>query len=126
MTIPKHKITAYQAYLIAENRAVASIREHIRYAERFAEFAGRRMLSPQLLEEYRKYIDDNYTTSNSKNNCVSYINVLLKFLKYNELKVAYFRTKRTKTVPKVLPLTDDDIANLLQFAKNHNGGGDSN
>ena len=119
MTIPKSQINDYQAYLNSQNRASTSIREHIRYAERLAEFAGNRKLDQQLLEEYRNYIEKNYTTANSKNGCISFINAFLRFLGHNDLIIAYFNRNKTSRKAKILPLTNDDITKLLNYADAH-------
>jgi len=119
MTIPQSKINDFQSYLVSENKASATIREHIRYANRFAGFVASRKLSKQLLKEYRQYIDESYSTYNSKNSCITYVNALLKFLGKDELIIHYFESSRVATKLKTPALTDDDITTLLNYADNH-------
>jgi len=116
MTIPKPKIAAYGKYLTSQNKSTTVVREYVRYATRFAEFVNRRKLCELLLKEYRRYIDQQYSTHNSKNACVSYVNSLLKFLGEEELLLPYFETSRAGVGLKTPPLTDDDIAKLLRYA----------
>jgi len=116
MTISKYTIKAYSNHLTSTNIAQSYINEHIRYANRFAEFVGRRKLCTPLLNEYRQYIDTNYTTHNSKNSCVSYVNTFLKFLGRPELVLAYFDSNRVEVKLKTPALTDEEIAALLRYA----------
>jgi len=122
MTIPQSIITTFREHLIAENKASSTIKEHIRYANRFTQFVDSRNLSKELIEEYRQYIDGYYTTYNSKNACISYINSFLKFLGYDELQISFFRTSRTTVKLRTSPLTDEDITKLLHYASNYISG----
>ena len=117
MTVHPAKISSYHDYLAAEGKSNVSITEHIRYATRFVTFVCNRTLSKQLMEEYRKYIDIKYTTHNSKNNCISYVNSFLKFLGENELILAYFEPNRRNVKIKTAALTDGDIITLLHYAE---------
>ena len=117
MTIPKSQIAAFYSALVSENKSHISINEHIRYANRFADFVGGRKLCEPLLNEYRQHINAKYTTHNSKNSCVSYVNTLLKFLGKDDLVIAYFESNRTTLKIKTAPLTDDDISILLSYAE---------
>ena len=126
MTISKSKIKAYQKHLVSENRADSSIKEYIRSANRFAEFVGKSNLCERVVAEYRTYIDEYYTTYNSKNNSVAYANSILKFLGKEELVMPYFESNRVGLKVKTLALTDEDITKLLNYAENYKQGCDSN
>ena len=119
MSIPQSKITDYQDHLIHENRTSASMKEHIRYANRFVKFLGERELCEGVLKEYRKHIDEYYSTYNGKNSCVSYVNSLLRFLGKNELQIAYFEANRIAVKIKTPPLTEDEITKILYYADNY-------
>ena len=125
MTISQSKIKAYQKHLVSENRADSSIKEYVRYANRFAEFVGKSKLSKRVVVEYRRHIDENYTTYNSKNNSVAYANSLLKFLGKDELAIPYFESSRVGLKIKTPALTDEDITKLLNYAENYKLGCDS-
>ena len=118
MTIPTSKITEYNHYLSSENKPPAVIKEHIRYANRFANFVGNRRLTLQLLSEYRIYINERYNTHNSKNSCVGYINIFLRYLGKKELQLAYFESSRMEIKLKSPILTDSDISKILSYAYN--------
>jgi len=122
MTIPQTKIIAYNEFLISEGRANSSVREHMRYANRFVEFIGGRRLCAEVLNEYRKYLDERYTTCNSKNSCISHVNSLLRFLGAAELVLPYFETSRSSMKLKTSMLTDEDIDILLSYADNYSQG----
>jgi|GEM_PF-1524248 len=115
MTISPSTIEAYKNYLVSKNRASAAITEHLRYANRFAAFIGCEKLCVELLLEYRRYIDEKYTTYNSKNACISYANSFLRFLNETELLLAYFERKRGSAKIKTPALTEEDITKLLHY-----------
>jgi len=116
MTIPKSQIAAFYYALVSDNKSHTSINEHIRYANRFADFVGSRKLGKSLLNEYRQHINAQYSTHNSKNSCVSYVNSFLNFLGKPELAIAYFETSRVEVKLKTPALTDEEIIALLHYA----------
>ncbi|MCL2190281.1 MAG: hypothetical protein FWC16_14745 [Defluviitaleaceae bacterium] len=115
MTIPQQKITAYRNFLVTQNKSKGRVGEYIRYVNRFAAFTASRPLDTALTEEYRQHIDTYYSTYNSKNNCVFYINAFLKFLNREELLIAYFPPNRAEVKIKTAALTDEDINKLLHY-----------
>ena len=122
MTIPSSQIDAYREYLIVENKASSTIKESVRYVNRFSQFVGDKNLFKGLLDEYRQYIDGYYATYNGKNACISYINSFLKFLGHDEWQISYFKTSRTAVKLRTSPLTDEDITKLLHYASNYTSG----
>ena len=124
MTISQAQICAYKELLISENKADSSIKEHLRYVNRFVKFVANQPLSQELLNEYRQYIDGRYTTFNGKNGCISYINSFLRFIGEDELVMPYFEVERTALRLRTLPLSDEDIENLLNFVNNKTKGSD--
>ena len=124
MIISQSTINTYHDHLVSENKLKETIQEHMRYAKRFANFTGERELDEQLINEYRNYIDVFYTNYNGKNGCISYTNSFLKFIGEEELLMPYFEVKRTTLMLRTPPLTDEDIANLLNFVNDKAKGSD--
>ena len=118
MTILPSAIAAFREYLISENKANSTIKEYMRYVNRFAAFAGDCPLDEPLINQYRGRINGFYNTANSKNSCISYTNSFLKFLGRNDLLMPNFTLNRAAVKLKTPALTDEDIEKLLHYADN--------
>ena len=114
MTITQQQIRRYAEHL--SSAGYKSTVEYVRYAKRFADFAGERELTAELLAEYRKQLSSIYNNPISANSAVSYTNSLLRYLGNAEYRLPYFDVDRRGYENTIPTLTESELDRLLEYA----------
>jgi integrase len=112
MPIQPETVTLFAESLKSDGKAAQTVKAYSAKARLFAEYVGRREITPELLASYRDHILSLYKTPRSQNGNVSVTNIFLRFIGCGHLiePVAY---DQYKLYSKKAELTPAELQALL-------------
>lgn len=93
-------LSAFEQYLIREERAAATIRKYLRDARSFESFAAGREWSKDLTLEWKKTLIGKGLAARSVNSMLASLNAYCRFYGREDCATKYMRLPRRPTVPR--------------------------
>ena len=110
-------LDAYRDELQAEEKSGHTIEKYMRDARRFADYAGDRAITKELVIEYKNSLMTGDYAVSSTNSMLASLRHLLHFLGRDECCVKSLRTQQQVYCPEEKELTREEYFKLLDAAK---------
>ena len=113
--ITRKSINEYKEYLLAAEKAKATVTKYINEAERLAEYLNGNQLSKRALLEYREILAENFS-SRTVNTKLAAINGYLSFIGADEYKVQLLKVQRRAFIDESRELSAVEYKRLVNAA----------
>lgn len=107
----------YAAYLYCEEKSDATQEKYLRDVKAFCNFAGNRIISKELVVEWKRYLITEKYAARSINSMLASVNSFLSFLGKGECKVKNMRLQRNAYCEEEKELSKAEYFRLLEAAK---------
>lgn len=114
-SITRKSINEYKEYLLAAEKAKATVTKYINEAERLAEYLNGNQLSKRALLEYREILAENFS-SRTVNTKLAAINGYLSFIGADEYKVQLLKVQRRAFIAENRELSAVEYKRLVNAA----------
>ena len=114
-SITRKSINDYKQYLLAAEKAKATVTKYINEAERLAEYLNGAQLSKRALLEYRETLAENFS-SRTVNTKLAAINGYLAFIGADEYKVHLLKVQRKAFIAENRELSAAEYKRLVNAA----------
>jgi len=111
------QITAYEQYLINEEKSTATVEKYLRDVRAFFSFVKERILDKELMISYKQYLMDKGYAVRSINSMLASVNSFLGFLDLAAYKVKNVRQQKSAYASEEKELTREEYLRLLEAAK---------
>lgn len=115
--ITESLLDTYRQKLIMEEKSAATVEKYLRDVRAFFAFAGRTILTKQLVMAYKRHLAEGGYAIRSINSMVGSVNSLLDYLGCPECKVKAIRQQRKIYCAEEKELTKPEYLRLLETAK---------
>lgn len=118
----ERKLTEYMVQqfgerLIHEEKSTATVEKYLRDVRTFCIFAGRQLISKEVVMTYKKYLQEKGYAVRSINSMLASLNSLLEFLGWQDCKVKCLRQQKQTYCAEDKELTKAEYLRLLEAAK---------
>lgn len=113
---PQH-LNDFRAYLLDEEKSMATIQKYVRDARAFLNYAAGRTVTKALTVAYKKELQDQCYAVRSVNSMLASLNALLDYLEWGDCKVKHLKYQRQTFFPEEKELTKEEYKRLLTVAK---------
>ena len=114
--VPQH-LVSFRAYLIREEKSVATIEKYLRDTYAFFEYADGREITKELAVAYKNELQKKNYAVRSINSMLASINSLLDFMDWTDCKVKTLRCQRQTYCAEEKELTKAEYMRLLEASK---------
>lgn len=114
----KH-LQGFRNDLFEAEKSAATIEKYCRDAGKFFAFAGKSVLTKELVIAYKKHLEEAHYAVRSINSMLTSLNRFLQYLGREDLKVKTIRIQRKVYCEEQQELTKAEYLRLLEAAKNH-------
>ena len=115
--LTKDQLTAYAAYLRAEERSPGTIENYLRHVGAFAAWAGKRLLSRELAAEWKAHLLSRGYAPVSVNAMLAALNGFFRFLGREDCRVKFLKIQRRLFREAGRELTRPEYERLLAAAQ---------
>ena len=111
-------LTAFEKYLLREEKSAATVGKYLRDVRAFVCYAAGRPVTKELTVSYKKELEERAYKPRSVNSMLVSLNRMLEFLGAAECKVKTLRIQKPAYLTEDKELTKAEYARLLAAAKN--------
>ena len=115
--ITQTHLTAFEEYLLREEKSAATVEKYLRDARAFVLYADGKILSKELTVAYKKSLEDTGYKPRSINSMLASLNHFLDFMGAGECKVKTVRVQKQTFLTAEKELSKDEYIRLLNAAK---------
>ncbi len=115
--ITQTHLTAFEEYLLREEKSAATVEKYLRDARAFVLYADGKILSKELTVAYKKSLEDTGYKPRSINSMLASLNHFLDFMGAGECKVKTVRVQKQTYLTEEKELSKDEYIRLLNAAK---------
>ena len=112
----QENIKAFEAYLVEEEKAAATVAQYGRDVRAFVAWLGDRELDKGAVVAYKRHLSERYAPA-SVNAALSSLNRFFAFIGRHELRVKHVKIQRQIFAPADRELTRGEYERLLQAAR---------
>ncbi len=116
--ITKTLLTAFENYLLREEKSTTTVEKYIRDARAFVIYTEGKTVSKELTVAYKKSLEETGYKPRSINSMLAGINSFLEFMGAADCKVKTVRIQKPTYMTEEKELTKDEYKRLLAAAKN--------
>ena len=117
-TITQTHLTAFEEYLLREEKSAATVEKYLRDARAFVLYAEGKTVTKELTVSYKKSLEEKGYKPRSVNSMLVSLNRLLDFFGAVDCKVKTVRIQKPTYLTEDKELTKDEYRRLLAAAKN--------
>lgn len=110
-------LTKYRAYLLEEEKSIATLEKYLRDVRMFRAYTKGRSVTKSLVMEYKQSLVDAGYAVRSINSMLASVNSLLKYLGWEDCRVKNFRIQRRIYNSQEKELSREEYLRLLEAAK---------
>lgn len=110
------RIEGFRGFLQEQEKSPATMEKYLRDVRAFAQFAGERPVTKELVMAYKQHCLECYAVR-SVNSMLAAVNALLQFLGWGECRVKSLRLQRETYCPEERELTKGEYLRLLEAAR---------
>ncbi|MBO5315219.1 MAG: tyrosine-type recombinase/integrase [Clostridia bacterium] len=110
-------LTAFEEYLLKEEKSAATVEKYLRDARAFLIYAEGKEITKELTVAWKKSLEDNGYKPRSINSMLASLNCLLEFMGAKDCKVKNLRIQKQVYLAEEKELTKDEYKRLLAAAK---------
>lgn len=118
-TIDEDSINRFRMKLLEEERSAATIQKYIRDVRSFAQFAGTKAVSKELVIRYKEMLVKKYAAA-SVNSILAAVNRFLKELGRHDCVVKSLKIQRQAFRPREREITREEYCRLVEEARRRN------
>ncbi len=115
--IGRDSINRFEKYLVREEKSAATIEKYMRDVRAFSAYADKRILTKELVSNYKNYLLDNGYAPRSVNSMLASIHSFLEFAGKSECKVKFLKIQRNIYCEKERSLSKSEYRRLLKSAE---------
>ena len=112
-------IRAFHDYLIREEKSTATVEKYLRDVRAFLNFAGHKIITKELVMDYKQSLLDKKYAVSSINSMLASINSMLTFFEWGDCKVKSLKIQRQIYCTEEKELTKVEYMRLLEASKNN-------
>ena len=116
--MPASALGEFRTFLITEEKSTATVEKYLRDARAFMEFAGRAVLTKEVVMSYKQHLIEQKYAVRSINSMLASINSFLEFCGCPECKVKNIKTQRQTYCAEEKELSKSEYLRLLKAAEN--------
>ncbi|MBQ8551418.1 MAG: tyrosine-type recombinase/integrase [Clostridia bacterium] len=116
-TITQTHLTAFEEYLLREEKSAATVEKYLRDARAFVLYAEGKTVTKEMTVAYKKSLEDTGYKPRSINSMIASLNSFLDFLGVADCKVKTLRIQKPTYLTEEKELTKDEYKRLLAAAK---------
>lgn len=114
--ITQEAVDGFERQLFLEEKALLTVKKYIRDVRRFREFLGTGgEVTKEEVIRYKGYLKENYRAS-SANSMLAALNLFLRFMGWDEMRVKQFKVQRVFFCQKERYLSREEYKRLVQAA----------
>ncbi len=117
-TITQTHLTAFEEYLLREEKSAATVEKYLRDARAFVLYAEGKTLTKEMTVAYKRSLEDAGYKPRSINSMLASLNSFLEFIGAEGCKVKTVRIQKPTYLTEEKELTKDEYKRLLAAAKN--------
>lgn len=117
-TITQTHLTAFEDYLLREEKSAATVEKYLRDARAFVLYAEGKTVSKELTVAYKKSLEDTGYKPRSINSMLASLNSFLDYIGAGDCKVKTVRVQKQTYLTEEKELSKDEYKRLLAAAKN--------
>ncbi len=117
-TITQTHLTAFEDYLLREEKSAATVEKYLRDARAFVLYAEGKTVTKEMTVAYKKSLEDAGYKPRSVNSMLASLNSFLEFIGAMDCKVKTVRIQKPTYLTEEKELTKDEYKRLLAAAKN--------
>ncbi len=115
--IGRDSINRFEKYLVREEKSAATIEKYMRDVRAFSAYADNRILTKELVSNYKNYLLDSGYAPRSVNSMLASIHSFLEFAGKSECKVKFLKIQRNIYCEKERSLSKSEYRRLLKSAE---------
>ncbi len=115
--IGRESINKFEKYLVREEKSAATIEKYMRDVRAFSAYADNRILTKELVSNYKNYLLDSGYAPRSVNSMLASIHSFLVFVGKSECKVKFLKIQRNIYCEKERSLSKSEYRRLLKSAE---------
>lgn len=108
---------AFHSHLTAEEKSATTIEKYLRDLRFFAEFAGEREVTKELVREWKASLSEQGYAPRSINSMLASLNSFLLFMGWGECRVKSLKIQQQTYSPEDKELTREEYLRLLDAAR---------
>ncbi len=116
-TITQTHLTAFEDYLLREEKSAATVEKYLRDARAFVLYTEGKTVTKEITITYKKSLEDAGYKPRSVNSMLASLNSFLEFLGAVDCKVKTVRIQKQTYLTEEKELTKDEYKRLLAAAK---------
>ncbi len=115
--IGRDSINRFEKYLVREEKSAATIEKYMRDVRAFSAYADKKIITKELVSNYKNYLLDNGYAPRSVNSMLASIHSFLEFAGKSECKVKFLKIQRNIYCEKERNLSKSEYRRLLKSAE---------
>ncbi len=115
--IGRDSINRFEKYLVREEKSAATIEKYMRDVRAFSAYADKKILTKELVSNYKNYLLDSGYAPRSVNSMLASIHSFLEFAGKSECKVKFLKIQRNIYCEKERSLSKSEYRRLLKSAE---------
>lgn len=116
--ITQTHLTAFEEYLLREEKSAATVEKYLRDARAFVLYAEGKTVSKELTVAYKRSLEDTGYKPRSINSMLASLNSFLDYIGAGDCKVKTVRVQKQTYLTEEKELSKDEYKRLLASAKN--------
>lgn len=118
-TIMSTHLTAFEEYLLREEKSSATVGKYLRDAHVFVLYAAGKTVTKNLTVAYKKSLEEKGYKPRSINSMIAAVNSFLDFIGASDCKVKNVRVQRSTYLTEEKELSKDEYKRLLSASKSN-------
>lgn len=115
--LSKEMLTAFQEYLICEEKSTATVEKYLRDVRKFSAYATGRAVTKDLVRNYKQYLQEQGYAVRSINSMLASITALLNYLGWGECRVKFLKQQKQIYCSEDKEITRAEYLRLLAAAE---------